>query len=245
MNTKNYLGLFKIVLLGSFVLLFMHCSLLDDLIQEPTPTKTHMEGVWQVVEAYDADGSAILPKIQSPAVTALHLEDDNSVTSTVGPLAMYIVYGSSKYVEIASKIDQVFNYLTLDFTDGEFFIDGGVVDRFTLEVKLKGLPGQSSLKELLGLLGISFEFLEAVVYHKFLDVAVSFQGANADTMIWELDDKTTATYNTKDGQGNYVLWGGWPATNFSRCRIVLHKRVKTLIEVVQEGKLEPLPEPQN
>ncbi|MBI4645441.1 MAG: hypothetical protein HY738_02320 [Bacteroidia bacterium] len=42
--------------------------------------------------------------------TFIHLDDNNSVNSTAGPLFMYIVYGKSRFVEIVSKLDQAFSY---------------------------------------------------------------------------------------------------------------------------------------
>lgn len=53
---------------------------------------------------------------------------------------MFIVYGDNKYTQIASDVDQVFNYAGLDFNGGEFFVEDGVVDRFTLEMKLQACP---------------------------------------------------------------------------------------------------------
>jgi hypothetical protein len=149
-------------------------------------------------------------------------------------LFMYVVYGPSKYVDIASKIDQVFNYSTLTFNGGEFFIGDGVQERFTLEMKLEGLPGLKTLNTLLELLGIPQSWLNVVVYHKFMDVKVSFSG-NKNTMTWEIDEYTKAVYNTKDQYGNYVLWQGWPVNNFQRCKIVLVKRSTDLTTLVQNA----------
>jgi hypothetical protein len=147
---------------------------------------------------------------------------------------MYLVYGDNKYTQIASTIDQVFNYAGLDFSGGEFFVSGGVVNRFTLEMKLEGLPGQKALTTLLDILGITQDYLDIVIYHKFMDVGVYFENNN-NTMRWEFDDKTFAEYNTKNNYGNYILWGGWPVENFSRCTIVLEKQVTDLTQVVQEA----------
>ncbi len=206
------------------------CVLLEG---DETPTKSKMEGVWQVVEAYDESGNSIIKDIAFP-VTAFHLSSDRTVLSTAGPMTMFIVYGNSNYVKVAAKIDQVFNYTNLDVNGGEFFIAGGQVDRFTLEMKLQGLPGQKALTDLLSLLSIGNDYLDAIVYHKFMDISVSFTDFNADTMVWEIDEQTSAVYNTKDNNGNYVSWGGWPATNFSKCRFVLAKRVKSLQEIIKE-----------
>ncbi|OPZ98662.1 MAG: hypothetical protein BWY70_01169 [Bacteroidetes bacterium ADurb.Bin408] len=201
-------------------------------LKDQTPTKTLMEGVWEVTEAYNENGENILPQIGFP-VSVFHLSSDNTVISSAGPMIMYIVYGKNKYTEIASQIDQVMNYASLDFNGGEFFVGGGVQSRFTLEMKLEGLPGQKTLTTLLDLLGITNDYWDVVIYHKFMDVYVEIDESK-ETMTWEFDNATHAIYNTKDNYGNYILWQGWPVQNFSKCRFVLTKRVKDIKEVISD-----------
>lgn len=210
------------------------CSLFEDIISTSTPTKTKMEGVWEVTAAYDDQDNWILDKINFP-LTLFSLSSDNSVTSTAGPMTMYLVYGGSKYTTIASKIDQVFNYTGADITGGEWFIEGGNVDRFTLEMKLEGLPGQKSLTELLGMLNIGNDYLDVTVYHKFRDIKVTFESNSDSVMTWDFDFETSAVYNTKDKYGDLILWNGWPANSFSRCRFVLKKRVKDLKDIIKDA----------
>jgi hypothetical protein len=195
------------------------------------PTKSSMESVWVVKHVYDESGNDQVSRFNFP-ITAFHLSSDNTVISTASPLIMYLVYGDNKYTQIASDIDQVFNYANLDFNGGEFFVDGGTVDRFTLEMKLEGLPGQKSLTTLLDMLGIGQDYLDMVVYHKFINVGVDFTN-DYKTMTWYFDGTTTAVYNTKDNQGNYVLWNGWPVANFTRCTIELEKQTSDITQVVQ------------
>ncbi len=197
------------------------------------PTKTSMEGVWTVTHVYDGSGADLASKFNFP-ITAFHLSSDNTVISTASPLIMYLVYGDNKYTQIASYVDQVFNYVSLDFNGGEFFVAGGTPDRFTLEMKLEGLPGQKTLTTLLDMLGITQDYLDLVVYHKFQDVGVDFS-EDYNTMTWTFDATTTAVYNTKDNNGNYILWGGWPVENFSHCTIELKKQTKDLTQVVQDA----------
>lgn len=226
--------------ISMFVLfLFPGCSLLEDLlIEDTTPTKTRMEGVWEVIAAYNEKDFSIIDSIQFPRIV-FDLQSDNTVISSAGPMMMYVVYGGSKYVNIASKIDEVFNYAKLSFTNGEFFIGGGVVNRFTLEMKLEGLPGQEALTSLLKMLGIGNDYLDVVIYHKFIDVSVEFAPTSNDTMEWCFDNVTTAVYNKKDTQGNYVLWYGWPVDVFSHCRFVMVKRIKTIEQIIDEGARKP------
>ena len=145
---------------------------------------------------------------------------------------MNIVYGNSKYTQIASKIDQVFDYTSLSLSEGEWFIEGGYPDRFTIEMKLQGLPGQGALTTLLDALGITKDYLDMTVYHKFIDVKVTFPELTDSVMVWEFDYQTTAEYNSKDSKGNLVLWKGWPTTSFGHCRFVLERRVKTVQQLI-------------
>lgn len=217
-------------------LLFVNCDLFDwDKLLEQDPTKTRMEGVWEVTEAYTADGTSILSDISFP-VTAFHLSTDQTVVSTAGPMIMYLVYGKSNYTKIAAKVDQVFNYAKLNFNGGEWFIDGGVVDRFTLEMKLEGLPGQSAVTTLLGLLNIGSDYLDIVIYHKFMDVRVEFEDFNDTVMTWHFDDYTIPEYNKKDSKGNYVAWNGFQPANFTRGKFVLRKRTRNLTDLVNAVK---------
>ncbi|NVO03572.1 MAG: hypothetical protein HXX09_12825 [Bacteroidetes bacterium] len=219
----------KIILLIvlSSVLLVSSCT------KDETPTKERMGGVWTVTAATNEAGADILSKIKFP-VAAFYLSSDGTIISTGGPMVMYIVYGENKYTQIASQIDQCFNYTTLDFNGGEYFAENGVVDRFTLEMKLEGLPGQKSLTSLLDLLNIDAQWLKTVVYHKFINVAIDFNEDGSE-MYWTIDSSTSAAYNMKDGQGNYVLWNGWPVNNFSRCSFTLTKQSKDLKDIVIEN----------
>ncbi len=202
--------------------------------KEIPPTKSSMEGVWKVANVKNSAGVDITAQLSYPVIV-FHLSSDGTVISTAGPLIMYVVYGQNKYTEIAASIDQVFNYSTLSFNGGEFFIGGGVQTRFTLEMKLEGLPGQKSLTTLLDLLGIGNDYLDMVVYHKFQDVGVSFS-EDYQTMTWDIDNITSAIYNSKDQHGNYVSWNGWPVNNFNNCKITLVKQSKDIKDVVTAAK---------
>lgn len=221
----------KFFLLGLIVTVFLVSC--DELFKDEEPTKTSMEGVWEATSVINQGSQEIISQLEFP-ILAFHLSSDGTIISTAGPLIMYVVYGENKYTEIASQIDQVFNYATLSFNGGEYFVGGGVQSRFTLEMKLEGLPGQKALTVLLEMIGIGNDYLDVVVYHKFMDVKISFQD-DYETMIWEIDDVTTAVYNTKDNYGNYLLWNGWPVNNFQRCKITFVKRSKDIRDLVQEA----------
>ena len=227
--------------LALFLIIMLILSACEKEEDPPIPTKTYMEGVWEVTEAYDYDSAStdildnftILGKIPP----FFHLSSDGTVISTAGPMISYIVYGETflaKLSQITSIIDQIFNYFGLDFNGGEFFIATGVVDRFTLEMKLEGIAGTSTLKDILSIFGIQAEFLETVVYHKFMDVKVSFQDKSNNIMVWEFDDQTVAEYNIKDQYGTKILWYGWPISNFSKCKFVLTKKTKSVQDLVTD-----------
>jgi hypothetical protein len=227
--TPNYLSL---TLILSAVLLLNSCELLKE---EETPTKTRMIGTWEVVEAYNEKDDSIIKQISFPT-TVFNLGSDNSVVSTAGPMFMYIVYGGSKYTEIASKIGQVFKYVEMDFNNGgEWFIkNDGVVNKFTIEMKLEGLPGQSAFKDILSLLGVKSSFLDITIYHKFTDIYVNM--IDDETMEWRFTYDTFAEYNTKDEYGKYVLWNGISTNSFSKCSFILKKRTQGLKEIVAAKK---------
>jgi hypothetical protein len=220
--------IFAFFVIAAFVL--MSC---DTLFQEELPTKTKMESVWEVTSVLNAQNQEIVNQLRFP-ILAFHLSSDNTVVSTAGPLVMYIVYGENKYAEITSKLDQVFNYASLNFNGGEFFVGGGTQSRFTVEMKIEGVGGVSTLTTLLELIGINPTFQIPVIYHKFMDVKVTFYEKD-ETMVWEFDSATKAVYNTKDQYGNYVLWQGWPVDGFQRCKITLKKRSKELRDLVQDA----------
>lgn len=223
----------KLLLISVFTMITLFLSSCEQIFDTP-PTKTSMEGVWTVSKVVNTSNVDITSQVSLPIV-AFYLSSDQTVLSTAGPLFMYIVYGQNKYTEIASKIDQVFNYSTLTFNGGEFFVGGGVQNHFTLEMKLEGLPGQKTLTTLLQLIGIGNDYLDVVVWHKFRDVNVTFSN-NYREMIWEIDNGTTAVYNTKDSYGDYVSWQGWPVTNFQKCKIYLTKSSVSLNDVVTNAK---------
>lgn len=222
---------FLTALLPISLLLFSHCGLLDDLIPPEEPTQKRMQGIWKVTEATNESGEDIMDSINFPAVV-FQLGNANSVISTAGPMATYLVYGGSKIATIASKIDQFFDYIKFDPDQGEWFIADGVVDRFTINFKLVSLPGTSSLSNLLGLFEVNLQLLEQVIYHDFMDVKVTFE--SDDIMIWEFDDQTIVEHYTKNERGKEV-----PITiitdNFSHARFVLTKQVKNLQDLITEA----------
>lgn len=237
MKKTNTLFL-TIVTLVSVTFFFSSCKKEKD----ETPTKTKMEGVWVISEAYDSAGVNILPKMQNSLLplTAFYLSSDNTVLSTAGPMVTYLVYGDSKFTQISSNINQWFNYANLTFNGGEFFVADGTPDRFALEMKLEGVGGgaTNTLAEILSLFNVEAQWLKTVVYHKFINVGVSFND-DGDKMTWVWDNQTTARYNMKDQYGDYVLWYGWPVSKFQKCRFVLSKKSKSLNDVTTEAYNNP------
>ena len=78
-------------------------------------------------------------------------------------------------------------------------------------------------------------FQRTCIFNKFINVNVTFQGTSDSVMVWQFDNSTTADYNTKTAQGNYVLWDGWPVDAFSKCKFVLVKRSRTLTDLVHDA----------
>lgn len=224
---------FLTALLPISLLLFSHCGLLDEMILTEEPTQKRMLGIWKVTEATDESGEDIMRKINFPA-TVFQLGNDNSYISTSGPMATHLVYsGDSKYAEVASKVDQVFDYTDLEvFDNGEWFIENGIVSRFTILFKLEGVPGVSSLENILSIIGVYIPNLRQIIYHKFIDVKVTFE--SDDIMIWEFDDQTETDYYTVDGKGDRKPIS-LSTDRFSRARFVLTKQVKNLQDLITEA----------
>lgn len=228
----------QLVLLGTIILILSSCNLENE--PEPvTPTNDLMEGVWKVTEAYDADDSSIIAKVNPLLVSSIFdLNSSNGVITTAGPMFMYIVYGKSRFIQIVSQIDQVFKYNVVDFglTLGEWGIKKGeVVDRFTIEMKMK-FPTIQTIENLLQLMGIQIPSLfETIIYHKFTNVKVTIDDDNPDVMWWEFDDNTVPFYNIKDDQLNFVLWNGVDVNTFTRSKYKLEKQIKGIQTLVDEA----------
>lgn len=230
-----------------FIMFVLPLSMLQTAcVNEPPPTKTLMQGNWELVEATDAQGQDIKSKIAFP-VTVMQLTDDNGMLGTIGPMFTYIVYGPSKWIEVSAKIKQVFDYANFRFNTGEFFVESGQVNTFTVEGKLQATAAAGGLKDILEIIGVGQGYFQQTIYHKFLGVSVSFPtkentnilGGNNkkeyNTMVWEFTDSTIGAYNYKDGNGNYVLWQGWPVDKFTRARLVFEKRTQGLNEIVSSN----------
>ena len=211
--------------------------------EEPTPTKILMQGNWELTEAYDEDGNDILDELNFP-ITVIQLTDDNGLLGTHAPLATRTVYGDSKWIEASGKINQLFDYANLRFNTGEFFVGEGDAEVFTIEYKLQATAAIGGLSDLLTIFGVANGWLQQTIYHKFLDVQVSFpdkeihsSGATNDdeinTMVWEFDEGTSASYNYKDSSGNLLLWNGWSVDNFARGRYVWTKKTEGINDLVK------------
>jgi hypothetical protein len=164
----------------------------------------------------------------------MQLTSDQGMVGTIAPMFTYIVYGGSKWIEVSAKISAVFNYASLEFNTGEYFVEGGTPNHFTVEGKLQATAaiGGQSLVDILDIFGIGQGWLQQTVYHKFQNVSVSFSD-NDNLMTWEFTNKTLGVYNYKDGNGNYVAWQGWPTTSFKKARFTFRKRTQDVKDIVR------------
>lgn len=225
------LGFFRVLLFTGLVTLFSSC------LEEEQPTKILMQGNWELTAAVDETGKDILADIAFP-VTVIQLTDDNGMVGTQGPMFTYIVYGGSKWIQASGKIKQIFDYANFRFNTGEFFVGEGQQDIFTVEAKLQATAAVGGLKDVLEIFGVANGLLQQTIYHKFLQVGVSFQdqgtkkeGRN-QIMVWEFTPTTQAAYNYKDSQGNPIVWNGWPVDKFTRAKFTFTKRTQGINELV-------------
>jgi hypothetical protein len=222
---------FRVLFFTGLVTLFSSC------LEEEQPTKILMQGNWELTAAVDETGKDILADIAFP-VTVIQLTDDNGMVGTQGPMFTYIVYGGSKWIQASGKIKQIFDYANFRFNTGEFFVGEGQQDIFTVEAKLQATAAVGGLKDVLEIFGVANGLLQQTIYHKFLQVGVSFQdqgtkkeGRN-QIMVWEFTPTTQAAYNYKDSQGNPIVWNGWPVDKFTRAKFTFTKRTQGIIELV-------------
>lgn len=214
-------------------ILFTSCE------KEQRPTKERMYGTWELTAATNAAGEDIKSKVAFP-VTAIQLTDDNGMVGTQGPMFTHIVYGGTKWIEVSAKIKQAFDYANFRFNTGEYFVEGGTPDRFTVEAKLQATAAAGGLTDILSIVGVGNGWLQQVIYHKFINVKVAFdedrKKDDPEVMTWEFDAETTAAYNYKDAQGNTLLWEGWPVNNFGKATFTFTKRVEGLNDIVEKNK---------
>ena len=220
---------------GTIIISFFLCVSSCKKEEEEPPTKVLMQGTWELTSATDASGVSIINTVAFP-VTAIQLTDDNGMVGTQGPMFTYTVYGGSQWVTASAKIKQAFDYANFRFNTGEYFVESGNPTRFTVEAKLQATAIAGGLTDVLTILGVGQGYLQQTIYHKFINVKVTIpkddNTKERNTMIWEFDHETTAAYNYKDGQGNIILWGGWPVNNFSKGTYTFTKRISGLNDIV-------------
>ena len=56
-----------------------------------------------------------------------------------------------------------------------------------------------------------------------------------ELMVWEFTDDVAASFNTKDQYGDLVAYAGLSADSFSKCRITMQKKVKSINDLVTEA----------
>lgn len=231
----------KIVKLVGVALLlgmFSGCGVLDSL-DDPTPTETLMEGVWEVTAVYDMGAS-------DPAVNMLDsiglgyntrkvpqymkLSEDGYIQTTAGPLFLYLVYGNKNWTNFFGKLDDVFKYADLEFTNGNWAIDNGVVSDFDIRITLMP-PSMKTFTSILELFGVNTQQIKSYLLHEFLNVDVTVKGSNR--MEWEWTNDVLATYFTSGDNFTEEKWLGFEASKYTRCKIVFEKRAGTLQDLVQ------------
>ncbi len=213
---------------------FTSCEL-NDLLN--TPTKQQMQGNWVLTRATDEQNIDITKSLNYPFVNAIQLNDKAEMIGSMGPMFTYLVYGGSKWSSIRDQIGKAFDYAHLRLDGGDFYVGSGQVDHFTVEPRLLASTklGGGALIDVLKIFGVSSSFLEEIIYHKFVNVSISFEGK--DTMIWTFDNATKAYYNLRDEEGNSFLWKGWPTDSFQRCTFEFTRKTLKLEDIITASRV--------
>lgn len=223
-------------------MLFVGCTdVMNNLFPDELPTKDRMIGLWEVTELYDGNdtNTNILDTISLgysgvKVPTFFYMTEDQDLQSTAGPLFLYMVYGLNNWTTFFGKMDEIFNYVNNKaFTNGQWGIEDSVVETFTIEAKILP-PSMQTFTTILDLIpGINTSSLKKYIIHRFIDVSVTVE-EGSDTMVWELTTNTSGYYYTQNAQLDQDLWSGWNAEHFSKCKIILTKRVGTLEQKIEE-----------
>ncbi len=232
----------KSVLTFLLVILLQGCGLLESL-NDPTPTQTLMEGVWEVTAVYDMGKDSTVNMLDSIGLGYkssripffVKLSEDGDMQSTAGPLFLYLVYGNRSYPNFFGKLDELFRYGDMETTNGDWSINDGIQNNFDIQIKLMP-PSMKTFTNILELFGVNVQKIKTFLLHRFNDVSVDIDSVTPKKMTWRWSSSVDATYFTSGDNFDNVIWLGWQATKFSRCKVVFEKRVGTLQDLVNQNK---------
>lgn len=236
MKIKTFYPL--IILVLSFSIIVSSCKKKEE--EDPTPTNELMEGVWKLESIVEENGPNITDTVTGWFPTFIQLNDANGFLSTAGPLWMYLVYGRSEFINISSKIDEVFNYGDLEMSLGDWYIDKNkVVDNFTLKARLR-FPALETVNEIYEILPFDppefvADAIDLIIYHRFKNIGVSINDDDPDKMVWIIDNEVVADYNTVNNVGDPVVYVGVNPSNFSHCTITFKRAVKSLNDLAADA----------
>ena len=123
----------------------------------------------------------------------------------------------------------------METTNGDWNVNDGVVNDFDIQVKLMP-PSMKTFTNILELFGVNVQKIKMFLLHSFNDVTVKVYSSTPKTMTWYWTSSVDATYFTSGDNFNNMIWVGWDAKKFSRCKAVLQKRVGTLQDLVNQHK---------
>jgi len=232
----------KLAALILMVILVQGCSILDSF-NDPTPTQTLMEGVWQVTAVYDLSNDSTVNMLDSIGLGYkssripffVKLSEDGDMQSTAGPLFLYLVYGNRNYTNFFGKLDDLFRYADMETTNGDWSINDGIQDDFDMQVKLMP-PSMKTFTNILELFGVNVQKIKTFLLHRFNNVSVDIDSSSPKEMTWRWTSAVDASYFTSGDNFDNVIWVGWEATKFSRCKVVFEKKVGTLQDLINQNK---------
>ncbi|MFH2143613.1 MAG: PKD domain-containing protein [Bacteroidota bacterium] len=195
-----------------------------------TSTKDFITGTWKLNELYD-DLDILLTHIITDVNNCyVKFNENGSITSTTGPLFMYIAFGFVKYNIINDTLDYFFNYNANNLTTGTNFIEeNSISDHLCMEYKI-AFNNINKWNYLISSMGLQPPSLvESAIYFKYSNILLEFSESNPDEMIWKFTTIVNPQYTIKDSYGEFILWPDINSTNLSLCTIVFERTDSLII----------------
>lgn len=187
-------------------------------------TKDLLIGTWKLTELYDDLEILSTHLVTDAGDCYISIDSSGTVTSTAGPLFMFIGFGYPKYSTVVDTLDNFFHYYTGNRTSGELYMpDNSTFDELSVEMRM-AYDYVSRWNYLLNTMSVQApSFVEPVIYFKYSNVILQLTETNPDVMTWLISSITLPEYSIKDQYGDFFSWTEIGTTNLSLCTVVFEK----------------------